>query len=342
MKQATNYLAKLKRNWIYLVAYVFFFYVALRLPIGGDDWEISSWYRGGLLQLIFGAVRSWSYFNGRILHNVATPFFDFYRTMYVIIIPLIIVGNLHLLYEIFKFNRKTIPFIVMIALLLSISKDMRAEVILHMNASIPYNICTFLILLSVYYIINGDTLKKLHFWDSSKLNYITLSILTFSASLWIENLTIGLLVFTVLWCVRDIHLYKKILPMTISAFTGIVIGCIVLFTSVGISNRIGESTSKYGVVHSIINNVTSILNMLVTSQLTIYLIYAIIMLIAIFNKKLKIGNRFLKVIYTLFLCIISVLIILVKFLLIAKNTYYSFSAQLHDTIWDNFFSFQQL
>lgn len=327
-----------KRNWVFILVYTFFLYVVIRQPVGGDDWEMGTWSQGGIIQTLFKMINAWSTFNGRIMHNTAVSFFDFYRGIYIVLFPLVCVGNLYLLSKIFEFKKNVVGYLSMFVMLLSISKGMRAEIFFHMNASIPYNICLLIILTCIYYVVNEKTEKALNLWEKPFLNNITIALLTFIASLWIENLTITLLAFNILWCLNSLLKLKKITSFSIYATIGNLLGTSIILTSIGVSNRINEGTQQAGILETAINNIPAVLSMLVTSQLGLYFIYIIIMLTLLFTKKLRIHNRLVRITYLLFLTLSGFIIALYGFTLVLKNIYIQSASVLNYAIWENFFN----
>ena len=139
-------LEKIKKYYVYILIFITFLIIGLFVPIGGDDWEIASWYNDeGLFGLLCKSIYTWHTFNGRIMNN----FFDMFLGKYPILWSFASAGfytaTAYILLKAFKAEKNIKAQWMIFILYLTVSPNFRQEIQLHKIANISYTIPTFFI-----------------------------------------------------------------------------------------------------------------------------------------------------------------------------------------------------
>ena len=144
----------LKEYYMYIVIFIIFLFIGLFVPAGGDDWEISSWYRNeGFLRLICNAIYMWKYFNGRILNNLFDMFLGKYEILWAFSSALVHTLTIFISLKIIKQEKNKNLILLFLLFVLSVSVGIRREIQLHKVGNISYSIPTLLIFLCNLFII---------------------------------------------------------------------------------------------------------------------------------------------------------------------------------------------
>ncbi len=338
MKKYDNFKIWLFYNWVYIATFLFFLYVGFHIPIVGDDWEISGWYKEGFLTTLIGCIKQWSYFNGRIINNFADSILSYYNNFWCFFSAGIYTLTLYYISEFMNFKRKPMSNVIMFAMILSVSKGIRSEIQLHIIGNISYSIAICLIFFYLTLIYRENTDKKIKFWQNEKLNLLIIATVSFCASLFIENMTIGLTVANIIICMQSYLKRKKITPYIIWGFTGNILGCLILFTSVGFFNRSTESAGGKNIAELITQNLPIVLEQLVVNNIILFLFFIFITLVSIYNKKITFKNKILNILYISLLCLMGGLIALKEILFLFTVNYYTFASAIYNEIKNTFFN----
>ncbi|QHI72053.1 DUF6056 family protein [Aminipila terrae] len=323
------------KNAPYICIYILFLLMCINLPRGGDDWEIANWYSSDYVSTICGLIRSWTYLNGRLAHNFSTAFFDLYSYAYIFIMPLIYVLQMWTITKIFRIKSTRNNLIILLLIILGVSSNFRSQIQLHINGSIPYNMGMLCILICILIATSKEN-RFIFFSNTKIMSKIFLFLISIVASLWIENLTIGLVVF--LFCLKtQLFLQKNQNRNLDSLFWGSIIGSLIMFLSPGIWQRFGSAQGS-SLIKTLFCNVPQVLNMLVNSQLFIFLILNLVILIAFKTKAI---NRFrsnvTNLIYFGFIAIETVFITIYLGLRIFVNSCFQFPISVYSWINASFF-----
>ena len=94
---------KIKENYIYIFIFAIFLVIGLFVPVGGDDWEISTWYNNeGIFSLFRKSVSSWLTYNGRIMNNFFDMFLSKYGILWAFVSALVHTSTIYFLLKIFN------------------------------------------------------------------------------------------------------------------------------------------------------------------------------------------------------------------------------------------------
>lgn len=306
---------------IYILIYLFFVYVSYRVPFGGDDWEVATWYNGGMIQTLFGMIRSWLYFNGRVLNNLFDSMLNYYPILWNFVSPIIYVFTIYFIAKIFKFEKHYAAILLFFVMLLTVSDEMRAEIQFHRTVNISYTICICLIYLYIYMMfrnIENEEIKESQELFFKSAIYLVLSM---CICLWIENLTLGFLAILAIVTIQ-LKIEKKKLPLIIKfGWIGGLLGTLIMFSSiVGIQNRINQQMT---VLETIQNNYAQLLYYLIGSSINFYLFFLVMSLIAIVSNTIIISNKFIKALYLSSSIILSITIVCINIINTMIKAYFS-------------------
>ncbi len=279
---------KIKENYIYIFIFAIFLVIGLFVPVGGDDWEISTWYNNeGIFSLFCKSVSSWLTYNGRIMNNFFDMFLSKYGILWAFVSALVHTSTIYFLLKIFKLENNKISQFLLLILFLMISSGLRMEIQFHKIGNISYTIPSLAIFFSIYLIYKYK--NKVHI---SNLKYLWMFLLGLFCSLWIENLTIAFLCTITLIAVIDYIRKKKVNKTYICLIFGCLVGCFILFLSPGFLNRYNSSTNGFSVLDLFLSNFSKVLYDITLEQKTVYALYGIISFIALYKRKEN--NHFLK------------------------------------------------
>lgn len=298
----------IKEKYIYILIFIIFLTINCFVPVGGDDWEISSWYNtGGIFTLFIKSIVVWKTYNGRILNNFFDMFLGKYPLVWAISSALITTLTIYYLLKLLKNDNKKSSIIITLLLFLSISTDLRREIQLHKIGNISYAIPAFLIFLLIFYILEKSQKEK-----NIKISYKILTFLGLCACLFIENLTIGIIGVCCLIIFYDFVFQKKLNKPALFALIGCSIGALIMFTSPGFLNRYDSSTAGLTKIELLQKNLFFVLNQITLNQILLYFVYSISSFMALQTNKIKQSkiNLIMRVYFIILTGILGVSILL--------------------------------
>ena len=223
----------------------------------------------------------WSSYNGRILNNYFDMILPKYDGLWAVTSALIHTLTIFVLLKIFSKENSKKSILLFIILVLSVSPSFRAQVQIHKTGNVSYAIPTFLIMVSSYLLLK----KRMEKHDS--YSHFGIMFLSLAASLWIENLTIGLLLLNICVLFYDYLKNKKINKYTLCSLIGCIIGCLIIFTSPGFFNRYNSDVGSKTIFESIKDNLSVVLYQITLEEKFIYIVYSLIASSLFFRKKRK-------------------------------------------------------
>lgn len=273
----------IKEKYIYILIFAIFLTINCFVPVGGDDWEISSWYNvGGIFTLFIKSIVIWKTYNGRILNNFFDMFLGKYPMVWAISSALITTLTIYYLLKLLKKDNEKLSIIITLLLFLSISTDLRMEIQLHKIGNISYGIPAFLIFILIFYILSKSQKEK-----NIKISYKILTVLGLCSCLFIENLTIGIIGVCCLIIFYDFVFQKKLNKPALFALIGCLIGALIMFTSPGFLNRYDSSTDGLTKIELFQKNLSLVLNQITLNQILLYFIYSISSFMSLQTNKIK-------------------------------------------------------
>lgn len=304
--------------------------VAICVPVGGDDWDVSNWHKIGLDSTLLGMIRAWTYFTGRILNNFGDAVFSHYKLLWNFFSAFIHTITLYFVAKSLHFHRNKWAIIFSFIMTIYVSIQLRAEVQFHVTGNVSYTICTCMIFIFIYLINKSGHGKKTTIFDNIYLDIISWMFLGLCTSLWIENLTLCFFSILLLFDIFHIIKHKKLNHILLGGTIGAILGsCIMFSCTSGIKNRIDYSMTLFETIQK---NIFSLLNHLVISNLNIYALFSFAILLAILKQKLVIKNRILKILYVLINLCILIVTLLDNLTYLAIVNYYNISGNFSKII----------
>ena len=280
--------------YIYIIIFIIFLIIGIFVPTGGDDWEISSWYRNdGLFRLFGESIRLWEFFNGRILNNFFDMFLSKYPLLWAFISSIVHTLTIYIGLKLFKVEKDKKSILIFLISVLSVSLGIRQEIQIHKIGNISYSIPALTIFTCIYLLLNKDRSSI------STFDKVIIFMISLSACLWIENLTLAITVISILIFAYNLIKEKKIDRYSLLSILGCLAGCLILFSSPGFLNRYNMETGDYTTIQLIEMNLPKILFDITLNEKLIILIYSIVCFIML--KQIK-KYKILKL-YYLFLII---------------------------------------
>jgi hypothetical protein len=292
----TNILFFLKKNYFYILAFIFFLIINYLSPPIYDDWsnpDFLNIYEGSVFSLVtYGIYSFWREMNGRAVSNIIVILLTYFNFIWnilsaVIFVFIILVFNQHHKNKNSKF---TIPLSFL--LLVSISKGIRVETYLHISANVMF-IFAFGITLLFYLLINKNIINKNYSWQI----YFLFLIMSFTLGSWVENLGTGfsasLFLANILFYIKN----KKINYLLFTCFITSFLGLLFLFTSPGmrstrhLSNGINDLMFTFK--HSFVENI----NLILYQNKFIFAILTLSSLLLITTNKIKFKIKLIKSLY---------------------------------------------
>ena len=178
-----------KKTDIYFTVLVFFLFLIISFcsPLMGDDWGNYINGSGGLLYTIKYALYSYTSYEGRIVSRIFLTILTYHKIWWNILNPLVISMIYYLILKITQHKDKYItPTLVFLAFLI-VDEEAFRQVYVWVAGNITYVPPMITLFLIIY-------LNKNLKYKPSKTMMIILPILTLITSIFVENLTICLIV----------------------------------------------------------------------------------------------------------------------------------------------------
>lgn len=281
----------IKKNKKTILLSVIIFLLSLLFPYSGDDWQWS------ISKLSFSTIKNFSqdiYLNGRYLGNI----FVILLTKNKIIRGLIITTTITFIIKIIEKLEKTDISLIAVLILL-MPKEIFKQSIVWSSGFANYAISILFLLLCL---IN---IQKLYNKKLNKKLIIPNILLYFFSGLFIENLTIFLLIFLVIINIYEKMKNKKYNINYIVCLLGSFLGGLTMFLHPTYI-RIFKGTDGYrtiaessGLIEKIMNNLTnSIFPYAINCSLIIFIIITIIFIIKIFKNHKLYNNKKIMLLIT--------------------------------------------
>jgi len=297
----------LKNYWFYLIIYAFFLYVSLTTARLGDDWEVSQWYRDGILSTLLGGGLFWiNNLSGRIASLFFGSFFAYYDFLWCLIAPAVFTGIIYLSAKLFGYAHRFAPVILSLLMLLSVSNDIRMETYVWLVGNVGYIFVIVFIFLYINIIYSEGTNHKFKFWQHESLNHLIILLLAFFIGLWVETVTLGFIAANILLALF-FYLRNKQVPCSLwYGIAGCILSDLVMFASPG---RLATAQDMgLGVRQQILQNVSGIMQMLVIDNLSIYLLFFIVFIAAALWGEFSSRGKLFRIISIIFASLAAVII----------------------------------
>lgn len=228
---------KNKNTIILILVFIFFLIIGLLIPYTGDDWNNLIGHNGNLNIMISSAVASFKTFEGRFFSRIFDFIFNYYRLLWVLVNAL---GMTFLYYFISKMvsSKKSFIFLLIIETILLIDEETFSQIYAWITGNTTYFI-PFLFMIFLIY-INRDIFENNQSKDLNIGLKILLPLLSFIFSMFVENVSVGIIVTCLLIIIYRYIKNKKIDWVMIITMLTSIIGLIIMLNSPGTKNRIND------------------------------------------------------------------------------------------------------
>lgn len=297
----------LKTYWFYVVIYVFFLYVSITTARLGDDWEVSQWYRNGIVSTLAGMIHLTTYVNGRVASLFFGSFFAYYDVLWQFTAPAVFTSFIYLSAKLFGYAHRFVPVAVSFLMLLSVSNAMRIETYVWLVGNVGYIFVIPLIMLYLNILYNEKSEQRLRFWQHERLNYLVVLLIAFLIGLWVETVTLGFTAANILLALLSYFKNRKISPYIRYGIAGCILSGLILFGSPG---RLATAQDLgLGIRQQTLQNIQGILQMLVTDNLPVYLLFLIILIAVTVRGELSSQGKILRIAIIVFASSIAIIIL---------------------------------
>ena len=293
----------LKKNYKYLLLFIFFLIIMFLSPICGDDW--GNYLEGiqGIRHMIGQTIGMYFSWEGRILSRLLINFLTCNKVIWNFVNSALLISLIYLLTLIIKPKNKKLIFFLSTLTILLMNIYTFSQVVVWLAANITYLFVMPLILYYLYCLLN------------SKGNTLVLIILNITIPLFVEHTGILLVLINIYFLIKDYLKNKKVNKLLLAYLLISIISILSMLLSPGSRIRTKGENIEFNnlpifkkILHNIPNYIyyTFLINTYLNVMTAVSNIYLI--------KKIK--NKYLKVLAYIFMIplplILSILIILKK------------------------------
>lgn len=229
---------KKKKNIIVLsLIFIFFLIIGILIPYTGDDWNNLIGHNGDLSVMIDSAVSNFKTFEGRFFSRIFVFIFNYYRLIWVFINAFCMTFLYYFMSKMVS-SKKSIITVLIIEALLLIDKETFSQIYVWITGNVTYFIPFIFMLFLIY--INRDIFEST---DENKINKalrIFLPILSFIFSMFVENVSVGIITSCLLIIIFHYLKYKKIDYTMLITMLSSALGLIIMLNSPGTKNRVDD------------------------------------------------------------------------------------------------------
>ena len=272
-----------KKIFTILAIIIFLIFLCSLFPYSGDDWAWGSSIGLERLKTFFKD------YNGRYVGNLIVLVLTRSVLLRVIVMVATIFGIIYLSYKLTD-DKKFSLLLLSTLLILSVPKLILRQAIVWTSGFTNYALPTVLILLALYLIYKTSKEYK----NKKNINIITavgLLVLGFCSSLFVEHITIYLVVISLLLVLYYFIKYKKVPIKYIAFFIGSLLGAILMFSN-GAYGNIANNEDGYrsiptngiiSLIEKVQENFKTIYQELILNNLILNIVLASLLLITIYN-----------------------------------------------------------
>lgn len=219
------------------LVFCFFFIIGILIPYTGDDWNNLLGHNGNLAVMIKYAINNFNTFEGRFFSRIFDLIFNYYRILWVFVNALGMAFLYHFMCKIIS-SKKSFIAILIIESLLLLDKETFSQIYVWITGNTTYFI-PFLFMIFLIY-INRDIFEDS---EGNKLNIILkilLPIFSFIFSMFVENVSVGIITTCSLIIIYRYIKEKKFDYFMLATMLTSLIGLIIMLNSPGTRNRIDD------------------------------------------------------------------------------------------------------
>lgn len=222
---------KKKFNYYYLLVFIFFIIIGFLIPYTGDDWNNLIGHNGNILSIFKNAIYSYNTFEGRFFSRIFDCIFIYYKPIWVLVNALGMTFLYFVIVEIVKPKRKLSFLILILESILLVDEETFSQVYVWLTGNITYFIPMIFLMFLLY--LNRKIFDKNSKLKYNKALFVLLPILTFINSMFVENVTVGIISVCILVSIYDYIKNKKINVLMIICSVISIIGLYLMISSPG-------------------------------------------------------------------------------------------------------------
>ena len=294
-----------KKNTVYIIIFIFFWFLFILSPISGDDWGNYLIGKQGIYKWFSVAVGMYFDWEGRLFSRILINCLTYNKWLWNIINSLLITFIIYTINKITNKKNKLVPFLLSILTIFLMNIYMFSQVGVWLAGNITYLFPLALTLFYVYYLMNNCKVKY------NKWTIVVLGIFNIILPMFVEHMA-GLLILINLFMLINRSISNKKLDKIFLVFLILsVASTLIMFLSPGsykrslIENVEFNNLSLFGkIFYNIPNFITH--TFIINSFLIFLLSFSSVYLIL--KNKIK---KYIKVLLILFLSIIPLLTIII-------------------------------
>lgn len=224
-----------------LIVFIFFMFIGIIIPYSGDDWG-NALGDGTLLSTIKTAIQCYNTFEGRFFSRIFVTLLNYYKILWIFVNAISMTVIYYFILKLVKPKNFVFTSVLILDLILLIDEETFAQVYAWITGNITYLIPTAFLMFLIYFNRNifNETKKRI---KTKKIYYFILPILTFMFSMFVENVTLGIITVLLL-----IVVYKKIYEnkydvLNIVCLLFSLVGFLLMLYSPGTMNRAASISS---------------------------------------------------------------------------------------------------
>lgn len=227
---------------ILLIIFVFFLSIGFLIPYTGDDWNNLINHNGNLKFIIQSAIFNYNLFEGRFFSRIFVFLFNYYKPLWVIINAFGMAFLYYFMTKVSIKSNKIFMFLLTFLCLLLVDRETFSQIYVWITGNTTYFI-PFLFMIFIIYINRDIFEEKNTNFKYNKIWLIVLPILSFVFSMFVENVSVGIITTIILILIYDYKKYKKINYPLIFSLLSSMIGLYLMLNSPGTKNRIDDMES---------------------------------------------------------------------------------------------------
>lgn len=260
-------------------------------PYSGDDWAWGS--SVGLERLRDG----FEGYNGRYLGNIAVLLMTRSNIFRIITMTVVLMGIIIIIYRFTNKNNLTLVILTTM-LIFAMPKEIFKQAVVWTSGFSNYVLSTILVLIYIYMI---RSIFKKEYFEYGNKNIIVAFLLGISGTLFMENVTIYIVLLSLGVIIYTFLKFKKLYRFTITYAIGSIIGTIIMFSNSAYYNvatnsdnyRAVATSQESGMIQGMIEAYTNIIHrQLFLNNTILNLCLVAVLLMVVYKSKVIVKKKF--------------------------------------------------
>lgn len=287
----------IKKNYIYLLLFLFWFTIATFTPISGDDWHNYVVGQLNLRHILGQTIGMYFTWEGRLISRLLINLLTYHKFIFNFLLAFLLTLSLYLINNNKKITHKKLYFLLTFSMYLSLENKIFTQTILWVAGSITYLFPTILTILFLYLYFFFFSKKK----SISKISILLFNLLAFSLTLFVENIAFAFVLLNIILLLISFFHTKKLDKLLLSTTSLSLIGSLIMLLSPGSNKRLlyeNAAFSKMSFFSKIATNYSNFIYYTISSNLFLQILLTTIGIILTLKFLPK---KPLKIFFILFL-----------------------------------------